>query len=277
MKLHYWQGFNGHQNFGDELNKIIWPKLISKKLDDDDKHLFLGIGTILNTRIPESTRKTVLGSGVGYGNPPHIDKSWSVLCLRGPLSAQVLGLKKDISITDPGILITRVATYLHKPRYRFAFMPHWLNSNFLWKQVCQELGFLFIDPLWEVSKVLSSLTQTECLITEAMHGAIIADAYRIPWIPIIDDTNPHTLPFKWHDWCQSIFVNYNPCQIPNTRDILTNKNILFYYIRNSSGVKSHIKVIKDISESNLQILSKQSHLNILYERLDEKVLGLLEG
>ena len=41
-----------------------------------------------------------------------------------------------------------------------------------------------------------------------MHGAIVADALRVPWIPVHTDTN--ILSFKWQDWCLSTGVEYVP-------------------------------------------------------------------
>src|SRR5205814_2371845 len=46
------------------------------------------------------------------------------------------------------------------------------------------------------------------LVTEAMHGAVVADALRVPWIALrmyskIDE-------FKWRDWCASLRLPYEP-------------------------------------------------------------------
>jgi succinoglycan biosynthesis protein ExoV len=41
-----------------------------------------------------------------------------------------------------------------------------------------------------------------------MHGAIIADYFRTPWIPV--KISRKILDFKWHDWCESIDVQYEP-------------------------------------------------------------------
>ncbi|MEP7113232.1 MAG: polysaccharide pyruvyl transferase, partial [Ilumatobacteraceae bacterium] len=86
MKLYYYQ----HANFGDALNLWLWPKLISAdSFDDDASSIFVGIGTLINNRLPSDAFKIVFGTGVGYGEPvPTVDQNWKIYCVRGPLSAR---------------------------------------------------------------------------------------------------------------------------------------------------------------------------------------------
>ena len=90
-RLYYFKG--AKPNFGDELNPWLWPRLLPDLLDDNDDELFLGIGTILNDGVPAPPRKIVFGSGFGYGLPPHVDSAkWNIYCVRGPLTANALGV-----------------------------------------------------------------------------------------------------------------------------------------------------------------------------------------
>ena len=66
----------------------------------------------------------------------------------------------------------------------------------------------FIDPGGEVDEVLAAIRGCELVVAEAMHGAIIADALRIPWIPV--RCYDHILDFKWRDWCESLQLRYEP-------------------------------------------------------------------
>jgi succinoglycan biosynthesis protein ExoV len=53
-----------------------------------------------------------------------------------------------------------------------------------------------------------------------MHGAIIADALRIPWVPISAFNSRHekdTHSFKWADWCGSVDVEFEPLRLPPFR------------------------------------------------------------
>jgi succinoglycan biosynthesis protein ExoV len=38
-----------------------------------------------------------------------------------------------------------------------------------------------------------------------MHGAIIADSVRVPWVPVKFHVHE---PFKWSDWCESVELRY---------------------------------------------------------------------
>ncbi len=91
MQLHYYR--DGIGNFGDDLNAWLWPRLIPDLLDDNPDTLFLGIGTLLNNRLPSRPRKVVFGTGAGYGESlPSLDERWRIYCVRGPLTAMALGL-----------------------------------------------------------------------------------------------------------------------------------------------------------------------------------------
>ncbi|AVZ30124.1 polysaccharide pyruvyl transferase family protein [Nodularia spumigena] len=228
MKLFYYEPGN---NFGDQLNPWLWQKLIPGILDNDETNTFVGIGTLFNDLLPMRTQnarlRVIFSTGVGYGKGlPPLDDSYKIYCLRGPLSAQSLGVSEKLAVTDGAILIRNFFQPENQKKvYKFSYMPHHRLAGENWRLICDSLGFGYIDPCWSIEKVLSCMSQTEVLLAEAMHGAIIADALRIPWIPIKTDST--ILEFKWQDWCKSIGVEYKPSYIkplkyPNKkRDILT--------------------------------------------------------
>ncbi|WP_373533436.1 polysaccharide pyruvyl transferase family protein [Vampirovibrio sp.] len=221
MKLHFHK--HPHNNFGDDLNAWLWehflPDLSAPHIAPNS--LFIGIGTLLNSSIPKSEQYEVFGTGVGYGKGlPDIDSSWKFHCVRGPLSAQTLGLPESTAVADPGILVRRVTQLTEgKKIYRFSYMPHvdfGILGNRSLKTICADLGFGFIDPRMSFEQIRNALDQTEILITEAMHGAIVADALGLPWIPV---RSHHTiLSYKWQDWCQSVKVPYNPTTLTTVFD-----------------------------------------------------------
>lgn len=212
MKLFYYRHRDGMGNFGDDMNLWLWDKLVPGILNDDDSTIFVGIGSILNDNIPEATRTVVFGSGVGYGKGhPLIDSSWKIYCVRGPLSAAALHLDRDLAITDAAMLLATVYHYSGGKKWKFSLMPHANSSqsgNAAYRQICSDLGIGYIDAREDTETVLKQIGETEVLLTEAMHGAIAAEALGVAWVPYA--TGKVVFPFKWRDWCASLSLSYEP-------------------------------------------------------------------
>jgi succinoglycan biosynthesis protein ExoV len=270
MKLYYFRHPDGSKNFGDELNPWLWDQLIPGILDEDENSVFIGIGTLLNERlqseVANASRKFVFGSGVGYGSGiPHIDDSWTIYCLRGPLSARALGVAPELALTDAGLLIRRCFVDTTGKLYKFSYMPHAKYANTAWKTVTEQLGFGFIDPHLPVGQVLSSISQTEILLTEALHGAIAANALRVPWIPL--RSGPSILSFKWRDWCSSVGLEYKPRTITTLWDPPRRAQVL-------SSLRGWIK--KKLAAIQLAHIAKTERPNLSNEELIERLTGELE-
>ncbi|HYP19936.1 MAG TPA: polysaccharide pyruvyl transferase family protein [Chloroflexia bacterium] len=212
MRLFYYQDPGG--NFGDDLNAWLWPRLIPELLDGDDSTLFVGIGSILDRRIPQGPRKIVFGTGVGYGLLPVLNEEWQVCCVRGPLSARALGLPPELAVTDSAALVRTVRRAPGERRHSVSFIPHFRTparvqeAGIDLKRVCASAGINYIDPCGPVEEVLEGIESSGKVIAEAMHGAIVADALRVPWLPVRLSDRIRSL--KWRDWCGSLRMEYNP-------------------------------------------------------------------
>ncbi|NLS78182.1 MAG: hypothetical protein GXY76_13075 [Chloroflexi bacterium] len=131
MDLYYYHDLRG--NFGDDLNAWLWPRLLPLPISEcfDDRTLFLGIGTILNQHVPaKPQKKVVFGAGHGYGLPPTITPQWRFYCVRGPLTANALGIPAHLAICDSSILIREFfAPATSRFSCRACFMPHHWNAE----------------------------------------------------------------------------------------------------------------------------------------------------
>lgn len=209
MKLTYYVG--DPPNFGDEINASMWDQLLPQGLlDDGEDELFLGIGSILWDYLPKSPRKIVAGSGFGgYTAAPDVhDGKWEILWVRGPETARVLGIDPALAITDAAVLLRAVPLPAAPPRAGVAFMPHVESiPRGAWADVCAQAGVTFLDPRAPVDQLLAGIRAAEVLITEAMHGAIVADALRTPWVPVLPFH--HINRAKWNDWAASLDVTLN--------------------------------------------------------------------
>ncbi|MBD8490899.1 polysaccharide pyruvyl transferase family protein [Echinicola sp. CAU 1574] len=228
MEYIYYKDKKG--NFGDDLNGWMWPRIFGKE-DLSDDLAFLGIGTILYednrnlARIAEKS-KIVFGTGV---RPVHrafsLDNTWDIRFLRGPLSANQFDRKFDY-ISDAAYALKILPEYeelMNIPKkYEVSFIPYFKSESYYdWKAICKDLGIHYITTHTDkgVDFTLREIAASKCIISEAMHGAILADVFRIPWKRFIL-TTPFTegeriSEFKWADWMNSVDIfQHNPIYVP---------------------------------------------------------------
>lgn len=208
MNIYYFKPPTTQSNFGDSLGPWLWDKLLHKdgaKLAPDA--LFCGVGTMLNGIVPEGKKVIVFGAGAGYGPPPKDVSNWHIYFVRGPKTAKTLGISPAKAITDPGILVASILGGKNSSQYIYGFMPRWDSASERLMEECYAAGIYYIDPTRHVETVISEIRKTQVLITEALHGAVVADALRIPWIPVIAEPG-HS--YKWYDWCLSMGMHYIP-------------------------------------------------------------------
>lgn len=259
MRLYWYRGIE--PNFGDELNQFVWPKLLPGAFDDDASTIFLGIGSILFDNHPPTAQKIVMGAGYGgYTAPPDVsDGTWNFRFVRGPRTATQFGLDPKLAIADSGILVrSLIDRIVYEPK-RVSFIPHVASlRRGQWKSVCEVADIQFIDPRAHVETVISQLLQSKVVIAEAMHGAIIADALRVPWIPVYP-MNPLNR-MKWLDWAESLTIDYRPVSlIPSTLNELK--------LTRLSGNRVASKLVSMLNESALGCGANQRLLELSANRL----------
>ena len=69
-----------------------------------------------------------------------------------------------------------------------------------------------VDPRQSVETFVREIISCDRVVCEAMHGAILADAYGIPWAPV--QVYSHTTEFKWRDWGGSLELKFDFCELP---------------------------------------------------------------
>ncbi len=246
MKLFYHTG----KNFGDAINPIVFNYFLGDLLDEDTSEVILGIGSILGLfKKPENCHKVYIfssgyakGASSTYGDPIKIDDHYEIICLRGEGTAKAMGLDPKLGIAD-GALLLPIAWPLEQKnnkKYQYSFMPHSGTLDVFegWAKILNPIGIHVIDPRKTPEEVMDELMDTTILLAEAMHGGIIADAYRIPWIPIktISTVNE----YKWTDYCESLDLKYNP----NRTVSLYGKSFLVEVFNNKL---KHLRFLKGLS------------------------------
>lgn len=217
MELCYYR--DPHHNFGDDLNAVVWPQLLSERLRAHPDIVLVGIGSILNeTMVGKHTGRgkkvIVIGSGTSYGVPPqHLDEL-EVLAVRGPYTAAVIG-RPRAAVTDSAILLAQVDAQRDSKlrKDQVLFMPHHRTiAATRWAEIARACGLTYVSPQQPVERILEQFAHARLVVTEAMHGAIVADTLRIPWIPVA--ISPAIEEFKWRDWCLSMNLPFAPQRLP---------------------------------------------------------------
>jgi succinoglycan biosynthesis protein ExoV len=300
MEYLYYRSEKG--NFGDDLNPWLWPQLFKSTQADTEKTYFLGIGSILypENKILKTVledKKVVFGTGVRPStnhNTLTIDNTWDIKFLRGPLSAMSLKNKYDF-VADAAYAIRHIDNFERfigiPKKHNISVMPYFKSVEYFdWEQLCKNLGYNYISPFSEngVEETLFNIASSKYIITEAMHGAILADALRVPWHRYLLTTH-HTegamiSEFKWMDWLYSLNLgNINSTNIKFYRKSFLNEFLLKYsnkMINAEFMTKRHISNdilkrldnIKDFYLSNDNVLETidtkmKSHIAKLNQQL----------
>lgn len=215
MRLLFWRG--EHPNFGDELNEWLWPRLIPGILEKAPG-IFVGIGSILDQRIPTDETVVIFGAGArSASTAAKPGKDWDIQFVRGPLTAEAMG---GVPFATDAAYCLKLLPWEPVPASnKIAFIPHIhsLPALKFWRFACWMNGFEFIDPRDPVESVIRQIRQSKLVIASAMHGAIIADVFRIPWIRLRslhpDQEGPGVNDFKWQDWMKSIGLDVSAATI----------------------------------------------------------------
>ena len=212
MILYRWQG--AARNFGDELNTVLWPSLLPGFFDDDPGARFLGIGSVLDRRHSGGGLKLVAGSGYGgYQQLPTLDRAWDIRWVRGPRTAQKLGLPIALGLGDPASLLPKTGLVPRLKPCRIGFMPHFESAaGGAWHAAAAANGIALIDPRGDPLAIASAIAGCHVLISEALHGAIVADALGVPWVAIEPLAAIHRP--KWYDWADTLDVTLRFHRLP---------------------------------------------------------------
>jgi succinoglycan biosynthesis protein ExoV len=295
MKLLYCKMPRG--NFGDDLNDWFWDRVAPGLINDQGPGTLFGIGTLLQDyygkQLPAEGPVYVLGAGAGSkGALPQITDRWHVYGVRGPLTASYFGLSPDLVCGDPAILVGKF-TDLHAPtRKGIGFMPHvWSLDDWDWKATCERFGLIYVDPCADSKETIRQISGLDKLITEAMHGAIVADAMRVPWVAVgISDRFEAT---KWCDWAGSLGIDLHIRRMHQLRRPDTSissrlrtaakemamrvgKNVNYVTLPNSSAtdIVYSERLLTSIMRDAEPQLSTDANLNGLVSKLENTIAKL---
>ncbi len=206
------------RNFGDCINEWLWPRVLAEAPSTVN---FYGIGTLLCAHFEARARSGlpthVMGSGAGIGAPPSAAarRNWRFHWVRGPLTCDRLGLPEDAAITDPAALVGDHLPAALSRAGTLLVLHHSTQSRAgpFWREAAAAADVGYVDPMDEPEAVMTRIAGAELVIADAMHAAIVADAVRTPWVPMVACA-PLARQFKWLDYAASMDVPYKPHVMP---------------------------------------------------------------
>lgn len=251
MDIYYYR--DPSLNFGDDLNELIWRDVLSDEALSAENVTLVGIGSILNdVFVPKVGHKiVVLGSGISYSQPPAGYRNWDIIAVRGPFTATIVGMP-DKAVTDGAILLAASKRLIPPTTNQgdVVFIPHHKSVRCTpWKLIAKEAGLVYVSPQQPVQDVLSALSKAKLVVTEAMHGAIVADTMRIPWVPVI--SNPAIDEFKWRDWTLSMGLPYEPTSLSVGSAVDWQESQRCSKVLRSVGISGHETLLIDNDKPHL--------------------------
>lgn len=187
-------------NFGDELSYYINRKIIESSIPIkhsnfncwDDR--ICSIGTILNEF--HNGRVYVWGSGFDIHNihPRFMNTRLHIYATRGTYSAQYLqslGKSYPIALGDPGILLNRYMVKNIEPQYELGIIPHCSNciieqnkivgyATSCYREYDDSVKLISPKTIDNVENVLDVIVNCKRILSESIHGCIVADSLGIP-------------------------------------------------------------------------------------------------
>lgn len=226
IRVNSWVKFDRHgkimpNNWGDDINFTFLKNILDANIcyndSGDSETNYCFIGSILNNRYVNKNT-IVWGSGTQDTSIKLTTKPKKVLAVRGPLTRKYLisqGIDCPEIYGDPSVLLP----YFYKPeikkKYKIGLIPHWesLGSPIV-KEMCEDTRVHLIKMkgynYW--TDVIDEILSCEYIVSESLHGLIVAETYGIPNLWCNIKLNKYNV--KFHDYFQSIGVDRkNPFHI----------------------------------------------------------------
>lgn len=191
----------GRPNFGDDINPTLFEALTRMRVrfaaDRNRLHL-MGAGSILERATACSV---VCGSGFLQAPRGPAGRPAGLVAVRGAHSLAAFGSTDEILLGDPLVLISEFVPPIEK-RHRFGLMPHVLSAK-RW-QAMNTGGLRLIHPGSSPWRVVRDIAACEVLLSQSLHGLIVADALCVPNVWIAPSEKMVGGRFKFDDYFSTI-------------------------------------------------------------------------
>lgn len=267
---------NGHpdsKNFGDALNIPIVQYLSGKNVLPakyfnaiySNKIKYSVIGSIIQW---SPTNSIIWGSGIIDENSK-INQPKTICAVRGKLTRMKLldsGFKCPEIYGDPALILPLLySPKLPRKKFKYGLLVHYIdkNNNFV-RQIgnLKEISLKVIDIEVGVNykQLIDSILECEVILTSSLHGIIVAQAYKLPFVHISLSDNITGGMFKFKDYFSSVNIDFKKPLIINRKldsydfELEINNDIISIDISRLIDVCPFIK--SDLKKELLETLKK---------------------
>ena len=139
----------------------------------------LGIGSILKFA---QKGDQVWTTGIMRRSDGPYTKQANYRALRGPHSAEKVGLLGKVPLGDGALCLPRYYTPKSKPTEPFGIVPHYIDMPHKREWPIHWLGGELISTLTtDVEEFIDQIYSCQFIESSSLHGCIVAQAYGIPW------------------------------------------------------------------------------------------------
>lgn len=212
--------FWGFRNFGDLITPLLLEQIGKTPINCPHPSMtdLMMVGSVLDP-LKSNYKGTILGAGFLNQNRSFIPSKANVVATRGLLTKERLGVKKNIALGDPGLLLPLYFKPENSKKYKMGIVPHY--SEYRAPEVLAVLkaypeDSTLIDVLDSPLSVYKAISQCDFVISSSLHGLVLADALNIPnvWLRLSNRSS-----FKYHDYYSAFGVSRKPYCLNGWEDI----------------------------------------------------------
>lgn len=191
LVVKYWKYPHNFGNFGDEIcpflvKEITKHDIINWKHTENFKQKkpfksLVGVGSFMEQVVDGDL---IWGTGIRLLKPSFPKKNLHIYAVRGPKTRDIM-IKSGYSVPeiygDPALLMPKYYKPVLIPSLtdKVGLVPHYSNYQ-NYKKLNLPSNIQLIDPTDHFKKVIDSVSSCKMVISNSLHGIIVADAYNIP-------------------------------------------------------------------------------------------------
>jgi len=235
VHLYYW---NGKQNAGDYFSYWLIKKLY-KNVDYSENPNLVATGSILG-------HKNLSNNTIVWGSGWHNSK-WSKTCpitnkenfkaVRGKLTADFLQLGESVALGDPGLLASKYFNSSNiKKKRKILIVCHWQDYDSLYAKYHNKYSILNMGTT-NVEEVLTTICESELVLSSSLHGIIFAHSFGIPAVHIEHNDIGSIDNFKFKDYYSVLDTEYVKYSADNEAAFLDIYNNRHNYVPSAACIE----------------------------------------